>query len=260
MIEISSSMCPFMIASKIPDFETIIHPAGFQTDIQDKFLNQALIISEVKDMQIFHLNNIAKTKKLSANGQALIQKFTSEGEYFDRADISKKMTTQFLQDLAEMYRELTHQDFDNIHSNITYLIFGDNNVSMDNDLEGMASSRTPTASEQHLCKTNGICPPIYWGNIAYALNPDNNQNGLHTILHELGHSFGLFHIFLPSSHFTLEQGYTDNLMDYDFFDKESPRNKGLKDGKLPNIPHKNKQFALFKWQWEIIRQDLNVIN
>lgn len=93
--------------------------------------------------------------------------------------------------------------------------------------------------------TLGGC--TYWGNFCLTYDKYNNDEGLRTAVHELGHTLGLEHTFVDASLFLLRQGLTDNLLDYatDEFGDDSP--------------YLGRQWALFKWQWDIIRKDNHLI-
>ncbi|STZ63322.1 Uncharacterised protein [Moraxella lacunata] len=83
--------------------------------------------------------------------------------------------------------------------------------------------------------TLGCC--TYWGNFCLTYDRPNNDEGLRTTVHELGHSLGLEHSFnhKEPNHFVFAKFSTDNLMDY---------NSGI---------------ALNKYQWDIIYNDGNII-
>lgn len=112
---------------------------------------------------------------------------------------------------------------------------------------------------------------------------------IYCLMHELGHSFGLPHTFAGSNekidfcknyktaqnmdyenicklYFSqyipndmlnkFYQGYTDNIMDYGFGYKED---KNMTSG-ISQINNKSngKMWSLYKWQWDIMRKDINV--
>jgi len=72
-----------------------------------------------------------------------------------------------------------------------------------------------------------------------------------TIAHELGHNMGLSHLFSKESEFYFYKGYTDNIMDYE------NRERFEVTGNTDKNKHKRKSF--FKWQWDIIREQMEAL-
>ncbi|MFC4414164.1 zinc metalloprotease [Kaistella carnis] len=98
--------------------------------------------------------------------------------------------------------------------------------------------------------TRGICSlnqNNVWGN-SYLVFNIGLQNP-RTIIHECGHSFSLPHTFEQAGNprHVFYQGYTDAYMDYDW-----------RQGGSPN-PYSSKMYSIFKWQWEIMRNDRSLI-
>lgn len=80
-----------------------------------------------------------------------------------------------------------------------------------------------------------------------------------TFIHEAGHTFNLPHTFLSrdggwfSDGITIEQGTTDNIMDYEYSEKNSDSNPSN------NVTVIKDKFALWKFQWDIMRKDPNLV-
>ncbi|MGG7441127.1 hypothetical protein ACQ7CU_23975 [Chryseobacterium arthrosphaerae] len=80
-----------------------------------------------------------------------------------------------------------------------------------------------------------------------------------TFIHEAGHTFNLPHTFLKrggswlSEGITLEQGTTDNIMDYDYNFKNNDTDPSNDVNLITN------KISLWKFQWDIMRKDPNLI-
>lgn len=76
----------------------------------------------------------------------------------------------------------------------------------------------------------------------------------------MGHTFGLAHISAKGKGINFEnitsfpQGHTDNIMDYAQTEYEDSVTKAPID----NI-YIGKMFSLFKWQWDKMRNDANLM-
>lgn len=87
-----------------------------------------------------------------------------------------------------------------------------------------------------------------WGDMVIIL-----KGGLdhpHTYMHELGHSFGLTHIFQENNPLFI-QGLTDNFMDYNHKRVGST----LHLNPFHKVHHSKTKFCYTKAQWDIMRQD-----
>lgn len=80
-----------------------------------------------------------------------------------------------------------------------------------------------------------------------------------TFIHEAGHTFNLPHTFLKrdggwfSEGIKIEQGTTDNIMDYSYNLKNKDSNPSNNVNVLAD------KFALWKFQWDIMRKDPNLV-
>lgn len=128
------------------------------------------------------------------------------------------------------------------------MIFTDYAVSDGSfDTEGIATARDELLDASCLDEQ---CYSMAWGNAVVLFDAGNTD--LITLFHELGHSFSLPHTFEEeySTEHNFYQGYTDNLMDYTY--KSNPDN--IITANIDN-PYNMDMWALFKWQWDILRQD-----
>lgn len=92
-----------------------------------------------------------------------------------------------------------------------------------------------------------------WGDMVIILK--GGLNHPHTYIHELGHSFGLPHIFQENNSLFI-QGFTDSFMDYNFHPRKPLiLNPFHFDEKGKDLPHAQTKFCYTKAQWDIMRQD-----
>ena len=89
------------------------------------------------------------------------------------------------------------------------------------------------------------------GNMVVMFQQDLHKDS--SIVHEVAHSFSLCHTFEPSpgnKKPKFHRGYTDNFMDYHEFIKSSDPND--------HDDNKHEMYSFFKWQWEMMRDDLSI--
>ena len=84
----------------------------------------------------------------------------------------------------------------------------------------------------------------------------------YTVVHEVGHSFSLFHTFDSNSPHIFYKGYTDNYMDYIFHrgvNQTFNQEVDVYNEYYPNKDYcKSKMHSFFKWQWDLMRKDLGI--
>lgn len=252
----------------------------------ESFLSQALI--KVKFLETEILNSNSKSK-----GKTFISRSKEYSDYFDyakkndyyRVENRDKEVEHLLETrntIINYYNEFgaslpsknrTKATIDDDWHKITYLIFTDlNSQTINEELEKeviaeLKALNLPIDKNIKYGSTTiaGVATQKdtgnYWGNgaILYKVITKDPIKNIRTLLHELGHTFGLRHIFEgESSGFTFYTGYSDNIMDYAF-----TTNKVFKIKVNPYVYDKGKEdiytnHTLNKFQWELMTNDESI--
>ncbi|MDO4250240.1 MAG: hypothetical protein Q4C68_01875 [Moraxella sp.] len=229
-------------------------PQEYPDAIQNKLFNQVGMTAEVKESiginlinkNIFHKDKDGKdtiTTISSHQQQQVIDDFAKKYQHavndaknINLIPLNEKTSKEAFDDAIELLKALNINQYETgNHENVTYLILTNYVVAENDKLTlGMADRKEPNENEKHQCRTTRNCN--YWSNyVVIYRNTDSSNNETRTILHELGHSFGLEHPFQDYiSNLLFEELHTDNLMDY---------NSGI---------------TLNKYQWDIISNDDNI--
>ena len=242
-------------------------PANYKHLIEKKSFNQALIKSKISQNGMLNIAEIsndyshkAKTSTLSKIEhikKEAIDKFIKT--YKPQSTISDAFTSIFLEDIIKLFETLRADDtldwerdnigwIDSDKHKTSFVIFTDYAVSDGSfDTEGIATAREELLDPSCLDEQ---CYSMVWGNAVVLFDAGNTN--LITFFHELGHSFSLPHTFEKeySTKHNFYQGYTDNLMDYDY--RLNPNN--VINASTDN-PYNINMWASFKWQWDTLRQD-----
>lgn len=209
---------------------SILEDESIEFWFKNRSFNQALIRVEVKIQNNFKLEDLPQNQD--------VRDFISnyKGNTVNDDDKFKKD----LYSLYETYGRFkpTGGTIESTQNERTYIFL--TNLSA-GTLNGSASLIETKDASGNLISWN-------WGNGAVIFANGLNQGRV--ILHELGHSLNLCHIFEPttiSKAPTFYQGYTDNVMDYtwSFVTPTSTKENVFKD----------KLWYFFKWQWDLIRKD-----
>lgn len=230
------------------------YPQAYPDAIQNKLFSQVGIIAEVKesiginliDKNIFHKDKDGKdtiTAISSHQQRQEIDDFTKKYQHavnneknIDFIPLNGETSKEAFDDAIKLLKSLNIIQYETgNYENVTYLILTNYVVEENDKLTlGIADRKEPDEDEKHQCKITRNCN--YWGNhVIIYRNIYNSNDETRTILHELGHSFGLEHPFQDDiSHLLFEKFRTDNLMDY---------NSGI---------------TLNKYQWDIIYNDENI--
>lgn len=189
--------------------------------LKNQAFNQALIRAEIVADEKFILNNLDAT-------DADVTAFKANYPDGDRHD-----ARGFFNDLLALYNKFGAHRIDpaNPPSMKRTIMFITNQQS--NGAGGIAES-------------SYVLSKFVWGNSVIVYNQNLNSNS--SFVHEICHSLSLPHIFSKAlSDHKFYRGYTDNYMDY------TTRLDGTAaKGRINNV---HQRLFLFKWQWDIMRQD-----
>lgn len=236
-------------------------PPNYQLYLKTRSFNQALVRGEIVgesflniiDKKIELQNKIKNVPRITNDVLKLqrIQSFLNKYPPNQILDSSKG--EQLKKDIISLY-ELFSQRYvptggiDSNDNKKTFVIFTNYKVQQGNLITlGSAMTRERGLFERITC-TFSNCP-IIWGNAVVLFNQGNTN--LETFAHEIGHSFSLVHTFQEGggAKHTFYQGYTDNLMDYSFIPHATKN--------LPN-QFSGHMWALYKWQWDLLRKDRSI--
>ena len=253
-----------------PFASNVFIPFGYEDAIETKSFNQALVKANVvssKDNIELKLPDELKNYQ-SDEDKPIRESIESFLNNYQNKNIPNNEQTKIeLTDSTISLFELLHPKkvsedsyvhsgwIDDNNNKKTYVIFTDLKVNDGQSATyGRATIRRATEKEINICEMHGgaSCNSV-WGNavLLFSITGDDK----HSIVHEIGHSFGLSHTFIPygqtpSTEHTFYRGYTDNIMDYSL--KANPK---VIIGANLNNPFKGHTHALFKWQWDMLRSD-----
>lgn len=236
-------------------------PPNYQLYLKSKSFNQALVRGEIVGESF--LNIIDKKIELQSKIKNMlrvtddvlklrqIQSFLSKYPPNQTLDSSKG--EQLKKDIINLYEQFSQRyvptgGIDGSNNKKTFVIFTDYKVQEGNLITlGSAITRERGLFERITCNFSNC--PIIWGNAVVLFNQGNTN--LETFAHEIGHSFSLVHTFQEGggAKHTFYQGYTDNLMDYSFIPHA-----------IKNLPNRfsGHMWALYKWQWDLLRKDRSI--
>ncbi|MGO2120256.1 MAG: hypothetical protein ACTH7W_08300 [Psychrobacter sp.] len=225
------------------------NPIDIQQYVNRYFLNQSLVQGTVSREPSLDITNSEQFTRpmldnLNKNMKTYIQVNPATNTYY----IDSRHAKSFSDTMVALYEDARklklNDDGDNQK---TYVFFTDFPVYK--PLSGNFSYAVYGAAEnteQTLCSSCSAKKTV-WGNTVVMFASGNTRLG--KISHELGHSFSLPHTFDngQSTPHAFYQGYTDNVMDY-----PNKINTEIKN------PYEDSLLSLFKWQWNLIRQDRSI--
>ena len=282
-------IAPLSKTYQLPTHTLNGRPFNINSFIENHFLNQALVSSNIQQAADFELFNdsdfiayITKTYDYQSktsftsnptNGKPTtinnrhhvpLYKKDSQGNYVvdSNGNLIKNNTLGLRDDLIDLYAKQQNTIFDDNDDNKqTYILLTDfyiSDIGLDNQgefdkttLGGVTSGEVKTSGS-----SNHIKKWIEWGNFVLMFDDENENYDVISTVHELGHSFSLPHTFEIDDYtkHSFYKGYTDNIMDYSHKDVDPLFTNTTSDINT----YDGQQFSLFKWQWEILRNDRSI--
>lgn len=219
--------------------------------LKEQTLNQALVDVEIVKNESFDLrshSNIADVKSFLTEFYQNRKTYSTGGTYVD-----KSKSSDFIERLIKIYENINNLNskINSDQNDITYIFL--TNVSMGEEIIDSAGNSTISAIEgSATLEPESGKSDDQWGNIMVMFH--EGMKNTTTFLHELGHTFGLYHVFEDQNLDRFIMGHTDNMMDYEYHDNGFEEATALDQ----NSKFSNMQYSLYRWQWELINKDRSV--
>ncbi|KFC18074.1 hypothetical protein [Epilithonimonas lactis] len=233
--------------------------------VQHRQISQELYNEQIRAMaskENFIINN--KNSLVDMFSQSLIHYKEKSSSNYEQLEIDVKEMDSFFDDLKLTKRGSSHFiiDDDNEEANSTRIRSKINKAfsSMEkDDKKELIIYLLPFGIISNIKKGHRLL--LEAEDVSYKADSAmiTPQANISTFIHEAGHTFNLPHTFLSrnggwfSNGITIEQGTTDNIMDYNFSEKNNDSNPSN------NVMVIRDKFALWKFQWDIMIKDPNLI-
>ena len=245
----------YAIINVLGDGSPIATITDLEVILKERSLNQALVDVVIEKNEIFDLRQHINYPEVSSFIQDFYYTRSTYSAGSAGSYVESSRTTEFIERLMDIYEKVNNLPYKiNSDTNeITYLFLtnvdmGSETIHPNGDIETGGIEGSATLAHE-LGKTSE-----QWGNLLDMFQA--GMNNVTTFLHELGHTFGLFHVFENQDLNRFIMGHTDNMMDYEYHDD------GFEGVNAPNITSEfsTMQFSLYRWQWAIINADRSTRN
>lgn len=245
----------------IPKFENDLESFMAQSLVKVKFLkNEDLILNNKNNNEI----SLSFLNKYNDEKVDIVKKFNTKNEHFN-------YLINMREDIVGLYNKIKNINVDDSSHKVTFLIFidlysqaysaeGEEEIKLNRKKEKKPINEMEKYGVQ---KIGGVATQIngnVWGNGTIVYKPiiQEYTKRSSTLLHEIGHSLGLDHIFEDNNlKFQFYAGYSDNIMDYGFtenrLDEIQDNPYSIQIGSLKKI-----NSITNKFQWEIIQNDQSI--
>ncbi|CAM9193237.1 M43 family zinc metalloprotease [Acinetobacter bereziniae] len=226
--------------------EILEKPKNYEWELKNRYFNQSLMVFKVVKRELFDLDLLSKTdpevrsfvKKWwedeikSKYGIKYLENITGENEIKEnnlkrkkKFNLTEAIYTEFIRELKELYWRKMWVEFRSPYSDLerrTFIFFTPIRMravppeNRNDNWGGISGSASFKAYPSLNYFKGELSSQDEFDNAIVFFKDGVEQGFLETYAHELGHALGLTHIFEYGELFESYQGYTDNLMDYDY--------------------------------------------
>ena len=285
-------IAPLSNSYQLPTIMLNSNPFSIDKFINNHFLNQAMVTTttqQLPDFELYNKNNFVahitkeydyqSTYSMSyksptgvltniANEHYIpMYKKDSKGDYLldSNNNLIKNDTSALRDDIIILFEQQQKVTLDDNSNKQTYIFLTDfyiADISLDDqkEIDKITNPGASSGKVNTFGSGNNTQSSIEWGNTVMIFDHGKEDYDVRVIVHELGHSFSLPHTFEIDAYtkHSFYAGYTDNVMDYDKRNINALIEKSATKPIQKKSDYSSQQLSLFKWQWEILRNDRSI--